>query len=106
MVQLVAYHSTAFRHREAIRQYGMLPTLPHPAQYFGVYVFGEFDHPTFMKGSFRRQFRCRWDHSPKNDLWQIVYCGPLCEDQYVENGLVLFGDVTNVSLVTCNTQNV
>lgn len=103
MVLVSALHSSPRRHREAIQRVGLLPNLPHPAQHFGVYVFNDdYNHRTAYKGSFRRTFRVRWSHRPPNDLWRVGYCGPLCGDQFVENGLVLFDQVTEVTLVTSN----
>lgn len=91
MSPFIAYHSCPRRYRESILQYGLLPSLPNPAQFYGVYVFrDDYQHPTRSKGNLSRSFRCHWDHRPPNDLWEVAYIGPMCGDQYVENGLVLF----------------
>lgn len=104
MSPVIFYHSTLPRHRESIERLGLLPGLPHPAQYFGVYVYNDdFGHATHTKGSFRRAFRCYWAHGDGNDLWQVAYIGPMFEDQFVENGMVLEDTATQVTLVTRNT---
>lgn len=97
----MAYHSTPRRHREAIQRYGLLPSLPSPAQFYGVYVYrDDYSHPTRAKGNLSRSFRCHWSHAAPNDLWRVAYIGPLCGDQFVENGLVLFDRPEFASLVS------
>lgn len=87
------YHATPRRHRDAIRQYGLLPNLPNCSQLFGVYAFqDEAYHDTRMMrgiGGRWRRVRVWWDYKPPNDLWQIAYVGPITPDQFVENGFVL-----------------
>jgi hypothetical protein len=100
---LAAYHSTSRRHRESIQEHGLLPNLPNATQLYGVYVFrDDLYHRTRhmrIRGAFR-QVRVRWAHETHNDLWEVAYVGPLCPDQFVENGLVLYYPPQLVSLLT------
>jgi hypothetical protein len=97
---LVCYHSTARRHREAITEYGLLPNLPNAGQHFGIYVYCDDCVHVTRERRRRRAYWTRWDHLPPNDLWRVGYVGPLCPDQYVTNGLVLFERPQLVSLVS------
>lgn len=76
----------------------------------GVYVYredSEFDHGSFARGQY-----LRWGmpmtvvDEPirvEADIWQVSYIGPVMEDHYVENGLILLRDpIPNVTLVTRN----
>jgi len=96
----VCYHSSARRHRESIREYGLLPNLPNAGQLFGIYAYrDDYEHITRDRHR-RRAFWTRWDHRPPNDLWEVAYIGPFCPDQYVANGIVLFTRPQFVSLVS------
>jgi hypothetical protein len=86
----VAYHTTPRRHRESIERYGLLPNLPNASQHFGIYVYQDDCIHLTRDRRRRRRYWTRWDHRPPHDLWQVGYVGPLCPDQYVTNGLVLF----------------
>src|SRR5215469_455494 len=103
MSPLVAYHSTARRHREAIHRYGLIPALPSSAQWFGVYVYrDDYTHRTrhMRYRSGIRPVSCWWAHRPPNDLWEVAYIGPLYPDQFVANALVLSEPPEHVSLVS------
>lgn len=94
----MAYHSTVRRHRDGIRERGLLPGVPANARPFGVYVFTLCDgHPTLLRGR-----RIVWGASPTGDLWEVAYIGPLSEDRYVTNGYVLHNYVPrqHLSLIT------
>lgn len=98
MSPLVAYHSTTFRHRASIQQRGLLAGKPMFQRIFGVYVFrNDHGHPTRMRGA-----RCVWGWDYPNDLWRVAYIGPLSEDRYVENGLVLHQSIPpqHITLIT------
>ena len=76
MSPFVAYHSTAFRHRDSIRAHGLLLNKPATGRPFGVYVFRpDYGHPTFSRGH-----RVVWGHRPPSDLWQVAYIGPIVRD--------------------------
>lgn len=94
---VVGYHATWWRHRDSIRERGLLRSEPSFTQPFGIYIYRddtEFDHPSYGK---EKALRCRWSSSyvPDNvvDIWQIGYCGPMIPDQYVENGMVCLADI-------------
>jgi hypothetical protein len=93
MSPFVAYHSAPRRYRHSIRRYGLLPNLPSASQLFGVYVYrDDYTHRTRhmrIRGAFR-PVHVWWTHAAPNDLWETAYIGPLCPDQFVDNGLVLF----------------
>lgn len=98
MSPFVAYHSTVYRHRNSIRERGLLPGVPANARPFGVYVFTPHDgHPTLLRGR-----RLVWGASPTGDLWEVEYIGPMSEDRYVTNGFVLHNYVPprHLSLIT------
>lgn len=94
MSPLVAYHATAQRHRENILRYGLIPHQPTRLQPWGVYVYRpdrEFDHNT--GGKQWRPSGVRWVGAWPMDVWQVSYIGPVCADQFVMNGWVLFEQV-------------
>jgi hypothetical protein len=100
MSPLVCYHSTPRRHREAIQRYGLLPNLPNMGQHYGIYVYCDDCIHKTREYRRSRRFWTRWEHRPPNDLWQVGYVGPLCPDQWVTNGLVLFEKPQLLSLVS------
>lgn len=98
MSPLVAYHATRPACREGIVTNGLLPSSYPRHRPYGVYVFrmdGSFDHLCWNS-------RTYWDASPRADVWQVAYIGPLMIDQYVQNGMILLGTVDRVTLVTGN----
>jgi hypothetical protein len=100
MSPLVAYHATNRRSRTSIANRGLFPAMPAIGRPFGVYVFREDDAVTHS--IFSRTQRLRWTSDRGQDVWEVSYIGPITPDHYVENGLVLLGRVTHVSLVAGN----
>lgn len=99
MSPLIAYHTAPPRCRDHIRKHGLLPNLPNPSQLFGIYVYrDDYTHPLRSRRS--RRYWCHWTHRPQNDLWEVAYIGPMCGDQFVTNGLVLFERPQFVSLLS------
>lgn len=105
MSPLVAYHSTYRRCRDSIMARGLIRSEPTMIQPYGVYVYGDdFGHPIWSrsgKGVY-------WGSGPNNDVWQVSYIGPLCDDPLVANGMVLLKDVPpeQVTLVTLATGHI
>jgi hypothetical protein len=102
MSPLIFLHATAHRHRDSIREYGLLISRPNRGRPWGVYVFrDDYGHPSFSR-SRTFPFTCWWGWHPPSDLWQAAYIGPLSEDRYVENGWILHELVPpqHLSLIT------
>lgn len=97
MSPLVACHATRNACRHGIQAFGLLPN-KLPGRPYGVYVFRSdhgFDHLGWNS-------RCEWTVTPGQDLWRVAYIGPVMEDQYVCNALILLDTVDHVTLVTGN----
>lgn len=109
MSPLVALHASHPKCRESIYARGLLTNQPAKGRPCGVYVFrpdDAIDHPSFSRGG-----RIRWDAwgGPwGSEVWLVAYIGPLTEDHYVENALVLLDSVepTHVHNVTLVTRNI
>lgn len=101
MSPLVAYHVTRFACRKSISENGLLPNRPTGGRPYGVYVFrpdGALDHG--CKNSWTE-----WTLNDRQDMWEVAYIGPLMQDDYVLNAVILLGDVDKVTLVTGNYGN-
>ena len=102
MSPLIAYHVAPRRYRQSIERYGLLPNLPTPANFYGVYVYcDDHWHPTWRvrRDGTARMFRLQWEHRA-GDLWEVAYIGPVCPDPFVANGLILTEPVQFASLVS------
>jgi hypothetical protein len=103
MPLFVANHATPRRHRDSIREMGLLVDFyARPLHRCGVYVFNdEAPHPTYSRGP----GACWWGAGPTMDVWQVAYFGPMSPDHYVENGYVLYERVPPecLSLITLIT---
>ena len=97
MVQFVGYHATSSRHRESIQQHGLDAEFSR-CLVSGVYVFDPYmdNYPPAPTAQ-----RCGWDYGPGQDLWRVVYCGPMLKDSALTNAVIL-PSVTDVTLVTGN----
>lgn len=103
MSPFIAFHATGVRHRESIRKRGLLAgSMDHRP--FGVYVYrDDYGHPTFGRGS----FSVRWGDGNGSDVWQVAHIGPMSEDHFVENGIILHDPVPpqHLTLITHITPN-
>lgn len=105
MSPFVAYHATSRRHRESIRERGLLRDwfAHRPPHRIGIYVFNdECEHPTFSRSAFGGLW---WSYGSGQDVWEVAYIGPMAPDQYVCNGMILYEKVPPecLSLITLIT---
>jgi hypothetical protein len=99
-----ALHVTRVACRTSIQDYGIVGNAPR-GRPWGVYVFSDdirHDPGRPVEGG----PPARWHARPGMDVWQVNYIGPMMNDTYVENGVILLESVpaTGVTLVTCNNE--
>lgn len=101
MSPFVAYHATSRRHRDSIREHGLLLNFERMSpERNGVYVFNdECEHPTFSRSALGGIF---WSYGVNQDLWEVAYIGPMAPDHFVNNGIILYERVPPecLSLIT------
>ncbi|MGH7240236.1 MAG: hypothetical protein ACREHG_09285 [Candidatus Saccharimonadales bacterium] len=103
MSPFIALHATRRACRHSILHLGLLRSQPNRGQPYGIYVYRQddsIDHQVWLKTF--EAIHCRWAGQPPQDIWMVAYIGPMCEDQYVTNGMVLLQDCPQVTLVTGN----